>query len=117
MNELICIVCPRGCHLHVDEAQNYAVTGNACPRGAEYGVQEFRCPVRTLTSTVVLRGGTHRRLPVRTSRPIPKQKITDAMAVINQLQVEAPVRAGQVLCQDISSTGADLIATRTMEII
>lgn len=37
MKELICIVCPRGCHLKVDEANDYAVTGNSCPRGAEYG--------------------------------------------------------------------------------
>lgn len=33
MKELICIVCPRGCHLKVDEACGYTVTGNGCPRG------------------------------------------------------------------------------------
>ena len=50
MTELICIVCPRGCHLQVDEANGYAVTGNSCPRGAEYGRQETGpCPRRTWT--------------------------------------------------------------------
>ena len=29
--ELVCIVCPRGCHLTIDENNN--VTGNSCPRG------------------------------------------------------------------------------------
>lgn len=115
MKELICIVCPRGCHLQVDETNNDAVTGNACPRGAEYGVQELRHPMRTLTSTVVLRGGVHRRLPVRTNGPIPKQTIPAAMDAINRLQVEAPVKAGQVLCQDLCGTGVELIAARTME--
>ena len=33
MKELICIVCPKGCHLRVDEDNGYAVTGNGCPRG------------------------------------------------------------------------------------
>ena len=37
MTELICIVCPKGCHLKVDEEKDFAVTGNGCPRGAEYG--------------------------------------------------------------------------------
>ena len=37
MKELICIVCPKGCHLKVDENNDYKVSGNACERGAEYG--------------------------------------------------------------------------------
>ena len=40
MKELICIVCPKGCHLSVDENDNYKVTGNSCPRGEEYGAAE-----------------------------------------------------------------------------
>ena len=45
MKEIICIVCPRGCQLTVDEANGYAVTGNGCPRGAAYGKSElpWRC--------------------------------------------------------------------------
>ena len=37
IKELICICCPKGCHLRVDTANDYAVTGNACPNGAAYG--------------------------------------------------------------------------------
>ena len=37
MKDLICIMCPKGCHLKVDEEHGYTVTGNRCPRGAEYG--------------------------------------------------------------------------------
>ena len=32
MRELICITCPKGCHLKVDEENDYKVTGNGCPR-------------------------------------------------------------------------------------
>ena len=31
MTNIICITCPKGCHLSVDENNDYAVTGNACP--------------------------------------------------------------------------------------
>ena len=72
MKELICIVCPKGCHLYVDEENNDFVTGNSCPRGAVYGQNEIRNPQRTLTSTVRIQGAAYRRCPVKTNRPIPK---------------------------------------------
>jgi CxxC motif-containing protein len=37
--ELICICCPKGCHLKVDD-KSLVVSGNNRPRGAEYGVKE-----------------------------------------------------------------------------
>ena len=77
MKELICITCPKGCHLKVDE-ETFAVTGNSCPRGAVYGANELRNPVRVVTSTVVV-DGPARRLPVKTDRPIPKGKLFAAM--------------------------------------
>ena len=40
MKELVCIVCPKGCRLSVDEENGFAVTGNSCPRGEEYGKRE-----------------------------------------------------------------------------
>ena len=32
MKELICIKCPKGCHLHVDDENGYAVFQNFCKR-------------------------------------------------------------------------------------
>ena len=61
MKELICITCPKGCHLKVDE-ETFAVTGNSCPRGAVYGANELRNPVRVVTSTVIVEG-PQSRLP------------------------------------------------------
>ena len=45
MANIICIVCPKGCRLTVDE-NTLAVTGNGCPRGAEYGKNELTHQVR-----------------------------------------------------------------------
>jgi hypothetical protein len=71
MRERTCIVCPKGCTLHVDE-KTFHVSGNSVARGAEYGAQEVRDPRRTLTTTVILEGAARKRLPVKTDRTIQK---------------------------------------------
>ena len=59
--EMICIVCPVGCHLTVDE-ETLEVTGNRCPRGAKYGKKELTNPTRMLTSTVKTNASIQRRI-------------------------------------------------------
>ena len=115
MKDLVCIVCPRGCRLTVDEAQDYKVTGNGCPRGAEYGRTELQNPTRTLTTTVCVAGGLYPRIPVKTSRAIPKGLLMDAMAEVAKVRLVAPVRRGQVILPDLLGTGADLVASRDMD--
>ena len=48
IKEVICICCPRGCHLQVDPQKDYNVTGNACPNGAAYGREELTHRRRSL---------------------------------------------------------------------
>ena len=57
--DLTCIRCPMGCAIHVEmeNGQVVSVTGNTCPRGAEYAKSEATAPVRTVTSTVRALGG------------------------------------------------------------
>lgn len=115
MKNLICIVCPKGCHLQVDEDNGYAVTGNSCPRGAEYGKTELLHPTRVLTSTVRVDGGLHRRLPVKTTAPIPKELLFQAMEALNEVTLTAPVTVGQVVIANLLGTGVDVVATREMK--
>ena len=115
MKNLICIVCPKGCHLQVDEDNGYAVTGNSCPRGAEYGKTELLHPTRVLTSTVRVDGGLHRRLPVKTTAPIPKELLFQAMEALNGVTLTAPVTVGQVVIPNLLGTGVDVVATREMK--
>ena len=114
MRELICIVCPQGCRLRVEEEQDYRVTGNRCARGAEYGRTELQNPTRTVTSTVAVRGAMYPRCPVKTSAPIPKHLIFKAVEALSGIELRAPVKMGQVVIHDICGTGADFIATRDM---
>ena len=114
MKELICICCPNGCHLKVDPDQGYAVTGNQCPRGEEYGKSELINPMRVVTSTVRIRGGAHPRLPVRTSAPVPKEKMLEVMALLDEVCVTAPVHAGDVLVSGLFGTEVSVIACKDM---
>ena len=114
MRELVCICCPKGCRLHVDDHQDCAVTGNTCPRGAEYGRNEVQDPTRVLTSTVRLTGGLYRRCPVRTDRPVPKGMLTEIMAKLNGVELVSPVKIGQLVMENVDGRGANVIVTRNL---
>ena len=112
--QTICTVCPKGCHLTVDEGEGHAVTGNACARGEEYGRNELLHPMRTITSTVCIAGAALPRCPVKTSRPIPKGDIFAAVKLLDDVRLQAPVACGDVVVRDILGTGADFVLTRGM---
>lgn len=115
MKELICIVCPKGCHLQVDEQNGYAVTGASCPRGEAYGKKELTEPTRTVTSTVNITGALHDRLPVKTDAELPKELIFDAVQALKAVQVTAPVKRGEIVLKDILGTGINFVATKDMD--
>jgi CxxC motif-containing protein len=113
---LICIVCPAGCPIEVLMADNKveSVSGHTCKRGEEYARAECIHPVRTLTSTVRLLDGLIPMAPVKSDHPLPKHMILDCMKEINQCRLQAPVRAGDVVIQNILNTGIHIIATRSI---
>jgi len=114
MRELICIACPRGCHLKVDDDLN--VTGNLCIRGETYGKSEVTNPVRIITSTVKIKSNLINRLPIKTDKPIPKDKIFDVMKIINDLEVKIPIKINDILISNILSLGVNIVATRSIGI-
>ena len=114
MKEVICICCPKGCHLKVDEANDYAVTGNACPNGAAYGREELTHPTRIVTSTVRAVGGLYPRCPVKTAQPVPRESVFAVMAALDAVELHAPVRIGQKVIENVCGTGVAVIATRSL---
>ena len=114
MKELICINCPLGCHLSVDDVdvQNIKVTGNTCPRGVTYAVSEVTAPKRMVTSSVSVTGSKVKRVSVKTSAPIPKDKIFQCLAEIKNVTATAPVAIGDVLLANVCGTDVNIIATR-----
>lgn len=109
---MVCIVCPVGCRMQVKmDNDEVSVAGNQCKRGSNYAKQEFLCPMRTVTSSVIVEQGKHPLCAVKTAGQVPKASIPQVLETIRTLRPVAPVQRGQVLCADIAGTGADLIAT------
>lgn len=114
MKQLICIVCPKGCHLQVDETNDFMVVGAGCEKGVEYGKMELTNPQRTLTSTVKTKGFVLKRLPVKTSAPVPKSKILPIMQQLNTVCITQKVKAGDVLLYNVCQTGVNIVATANL---
>lgn len=114
--KLICITCPVGCALDVthDGETILNVDGNACKRGIDYAKQELTDPRRMVTTTVRVKGGLHPLLPVYTSAPIPKPRVFDLLREIRQVEVEAPVKMGQVILSNVVETDVNVLASRDM---
>lgn len=114
MKEVICICCPKGCHLSVDENNGYSVTGNGCERGVEYGKKELVSPTRVITSTVKIEGAAYARCPVKTAAPVPKGMMGEVMKALDGVTLHAPVRTGDTALADVCGTGVDVVVTRDL---
>jgi len=112
----ICTACPMGCKLIVRMEGDgvVKVLGHRCRRGETYGHQEAIAPQRMVASTVKVVGGLHPLLPVYTKGSVPKCRIAEVLAAIREIQVQAPVKATQVIIPNIIGTGVDVIASRDM---
>ncbi len=117
MKELICINCPMGCNLTVDDSDknNIIVTGNNCKRGQIYGINEVLHPKRMITSSVFVIGGRENVVSVKTKEAIDKNLIFDCINVLKTIKVHAPVHIGDVIVSNILNTGIDIVATRNVE--
>lgn len=117
MKNIICIECPKGCALTVDydQERHIRVVGYKCKKGERYGVAEIQNPVRFLTSTVLAMNLPVKMIPVRTDRPIPKNRIFEAMGEIKKIQIKNSVSAGDIVAENFMGLGVNLIATRTVK--
>ena len=111
-----CIVCPVSCTLRVyQKEENIIVEGNSCKRGKVFGENEFINPKRMLTTTVKVVGSNLKRLPIISSDEIPKDRIFEIVQEIYKISVEAPIKRGQTIIENICGTGVDIIASRSIK--
>lgn len=118
--ELTCINCPIGCKITIEledngnDCQVSSIQGNRCPKGEVYARKEVTDPRRIVTSTVVVIGGEEDRVPVKTAEDIPKGKIFDCARALKNVWIEAPVRIGDVIVENVAETGVDVVATKNV---
>ncbi len=102
---ITCILCPNGCE--IDEE----LRGGKCEKGAEYAKAEMTAPKRVLTSSVKVAEDRSRLLSVRTTKPVPREKLKDGILKLHDIEVQAPLHPGDVIIPNFLEEGIDLIAT------
>ncbi len=115
-----CIGCPLGCRVMVEfdpEGKIAGVSGHSCPRGEAYARKEVTAPSRTVTTIVKLRHGDIPVVSVKTASDIPKEKIFACMDALRQVTVDAPVKIGDIVVENICGTGVPVIATKDVEAV
>lgn len=118
VKRMTCINCPLGCSLEVSvNGDEISVRGNKCKRGQEYGINEVKDPRRIVTSTMKVTGGDKPLVSVKTDNEIPKTLIFEAMKIINQSSISAPVKIGDILIENILETGVNIVATSSVEFV
>lgn len=112
--ELTCIVCPVSCLLEI-EAENgeiIDIKGMGCKRGEKYAKEEFTYPKRILTTTV--KASNNEMIPVRSDKPLPKDRLFEVMDKINSITVDLPVNIGDIIIKNIFDD-VNIVATKNLK--
>jgi len=115
--EITCIVCPIGCKILVrtDGTHFELLDGNKCKKGIDYARNEALDPRRMLTSSVLVKNGEWPLVSVKSSQPVPKDKVFSVLKEIKRTMVNAPVKSGQTIIKNVSSTKIDIVATKSIK--
>jgi len=115
--EITCIVCPIGCKILVKTDGNNCeiLDGNKCNQGISYAKSEALNPCRVITSSIFVKNGSWPLVSVKTTKPVPKEKIFKVLDEIKKAQIKAPVETGQILIKNVANTKIDIIATKSIK--
>jgi CxxC motif-containing protein len=115
--EITCIVCPIGCKILVSATGTRVdvVKGQKCNKGIEYARNEVFDPRRMLTTSVLVRQGEWPLVSVKSTQPVPKEKLFAVLRVLRKTSVQAPLHCGQIILKNAADTGIDIIATKTIK--
>lgn len=110
--EIICTECANRCKLLVEQqGDEIIVSGNHCPRGLKSGREEFlgeRVTVHGIVRSSAVEVG---KVPVQTSRPVQKGMVYKVTLAMKRIKLDREVQPGEIVAENISNTGADLIVS------
>jgi CxxC motif-containing protein len=111
--KITCVGCPMGClvTLTISDGEVVAIEGNRCKQGEKYVLEEYRNPVRILTTTLLTQGSAQPLLPVRTAKPIPKIKMMAGAKALAKIRVKPPIKIGEVVVAKPAGIEVDVVAT------
>ena len=113
---ITCIICPVGCKAKVtlENGKISRIADVECPRGEEYARRELVDPMRDFFTTVRIEGASSSVLPVRSTKPVPKDRIQSCVLELANVVVSAPIEAGTIIVKNLSCLDVDIIATIDM---
>lgn len=114
LKEYTCIICPNGCDIEarIENGSVVDLEGALCPKGRTYVEQELTDPQRNIASSVLVKNGALPLASVRLTKPIPKDKILEAMEQIKRVKVEAPTESGQMVIKNLLGLDSDVVITK-----
>ncbi len=112
--KITCIICPIGCNIEILKRRDkiLKIKGNRCKRGIAYALQEIKEPKRIVMSVIMVKNGDLPTISVKTDKPVLKRFIPIIMRELANIEVEAPIKMGQVIVRNIANLGVNIIATR-----
>ena len=113
--DIRCIVCPTGCLVHIENIDGeLIIEGHSCKRGEEYAREEFIAPKRILTTTIRVENGLLPLIPVRSDKPLPKEKLQETLREIAIKKITAPIKMGDILIKNVLNLEVNIIASRDL---
>jgi len=113
--DIRCIICPTGCLVHIENVSGeLIIEGHSCKRGEEYAREEFIAPKRILTTTIRVENGFLPLVPVRSDKPIPKEKLEETLKQIAKTIIKAPIKMGDILLKKVLGLDINIIASRDL---
>ena len=107
--QFTCVLCPRGCRVRTTILGH--VKGNRCEKGAAYARQEAKEPKRVLTTTLKRGDGT--LLAVKSSAPVPRDRLREFAARLQTMTIPAgSIACGAVVLADPCGIGVDMVAAQ-----
>ncbi len=113
MKEIICIECPIGCRININE--NGDISNYKCKKGINYVLNEIKNPLRSLTTTVKTVGFKKRRVAVRVDKEIPKDMIFPVLKEIKKLRISKKIKINEILIENILNLGVNVISTESLD--
>lgn len=114
---LICVSCPIGCYLtaRMKDSAVHSISGNRCKRGMIYAESELTNPLRMVTTTLKVKHGTSSVVSVKTESSIPKEKMFEVLSALQAVELEAPIKIGDVVMANVANTAVDVVATKRIQ--
>jgi CxxC motif-containing protein len=89
--------------------------GKKCKKGREFIINEALNPKRMLTSSIYVKNGIWPLVSVKSSKPIPKEKLNLILKEIKKKKINAPVSIGDIIINNSANTDINIIATKSVK--